>query len=260
MSRRWVGSPALGSSLSGRSGCHGPAGAGGVFSRWRMSWRGAQDAVGRSRGFTSVLIQMQRQAERDARARAAAQRRAQVEADRARRAFERAAAADQKERARLYTESRIAEVAALNDGLAAHVAALDGLLRDTLAVDDFLDFESLKEAAPRPQFTPGALAVAEPPPDPAAFRPPAPSGAQKLVPGARQRYLARFEEGRQQYDAAVQDHQRREAGRLTRLAQARAEHQQAIAAIEERLVAARPDNVICRRQRRQADRRDHATA
>ena len=74
----------------------------------------------------------------------------------------------------------------------------------TLAVDDFLDFESLKEAAPRPQFTPGALAVAEPPPDPAAFRSPAPSGAQKLVPGARQRYLARFEEGRQQYDAAVQ--------------------------------------------------------
>jgi hypothetical protein len=45
--------------------------------------------------------------------------------------------------------------------VAAHIAALDGLLRDTLAVDDFLDFESLKEAAPRPQFTPGALAIAE---------------------------------------------------------------------------------------------------
>ena len=73
----------------------------------------AVSAVGRSRGFTSVLIQMQRQAERDARARAAAQRRAQVEANRARRAYERAAAADQKEQARLYTESRVAEVAAL---------------------------------------------------------------------------------------------------------------------------------------------------
>lgn len=193
------------------------------------------DAVGRSRGFTSVLIQMQRQAERDARARAAAQRRAQVEADRARRAFERAAAADQKERARLYIESRIAEVAALNDGLAAHIAALDGLLRETLAVDDFLDFESLKEAVPRPQFTPGGLAVPEPPPDPADFRPPAPSGAQKLVPGARQRYLVRFEAGRQQFDAAVEDHQRRETDRLSRLEQARAEHQQEIAELEERL-------------------------
>lgn len=195
----------------------------------------AWDALGRSRGFTSVLIQMQRQAERDARARAAAQRMPQVEADRARRAFERAVAADQKERARLYAEARIAEVAALNDSLAAHTAALDGLLLDTLAVDDFLDFESLKEAAPNPQFTPGALAVAETPPDPASFRPPELTGAQKLVPGARQRYLVRFEEGRHQFDAAVQKHQRREAERLRRLEQAWAQHQKAMAEIEERL-------------------------
>ena len=51
---------------------------------------------GRGRGFTSVLIRMQCQAERDAKARAAGQRRAVVEAERARRAYERAVAADQK--------------------------------------------------------------------------------------------------------------------------------------------------------------------
>jgi restriction system protein len=192
-------------------------------------------AVGRSRGFTGVLIQMQRQAERDARARAAAQRRAAVEAERARRAYERSVAADQKERARLYAESRAADVAALNEGLAADIAALDELLRDTLAVDDFLDFESLKEAAPRPPFAPGALAVPEPPPDPASFRPPVLTAAQKLVPGAKQRYAARFETGRHQYEAALQAHQRREAERLARLEQARAEHQRTIAAIEDRL-------------------------
>jgi restriction system protein len=182
-----------------------------------------------------VLIQMQRQAERDAKARAAAQRRAAVEAERARRAYERAAAADHKERARLYAESRVAEVAALNESLAADIAALDGLLRDTLAVDDFLDFESLKEEVPRPPFAPGALGVPEPLPDPADFRPPAPSPAQKLVPGAKQRYAARFEASRHQYEAAVQAHQRREAERQSRLEQARAEQQRAIAAIEERL-------------------------
>jgi len=191
--------------------------------------------VGRSRGFTSVLIQMQRQAERDARARAAAQRRAAVEAERARRAYERAAAADQKERARLYAESRAAEVAALNECLAADIAALDGLLRETLAVDDFLDFESLKEEVPRPPFAPGALDVPEPPPAPASFLPPAPSGAQKLVPGAKQRYAARVEASRRQYEAAVQAHQQREAERRNRLERARAEHQRVIAAIEERL-------------------------
>jgi restriction system protein len=192
-------------------------------------------AVGRSRGFTSALIQMQRQAQRNAKARAAAQRRAAAEAQQARRAYERAAAADQKERARLYAESRVAEVAALNESLAADIASLDGLLGDALAVDELLDFESLKEAAPRPPFTPGALGVPEPPPDPARFRPPAPGAAQKLVPGARQRYEARFEAGRRQYDAAVQEHQQREAERLRRLEQARSEHQRAIAAVEERL-------------------------
>jgi restriction system protein len=204
------------------------------FRKWQSSRRGV-GAVGRSRGFTSVLIQMQRQAERDARARAAAQRHAAVEAERARKAYERAKAADQKERARLYAESRAAQVAALNDGLDVEIAALDRLLSDTLAVDDFLDLESLKEIAPRPPFAPGALAVPEPPPDPASFRPPEPSAGQKLVPGARQRYAARFEAGRRQYEAAVLAHQQREAERLSRLEQARAEHRRTIATIEERL-------------------------
>jgi restriction system protein len=192
-------------------------------------------AVGRSRGFTGVLIQMQRQAERDARARAAAQRKAAVEAERARRAFERAAAADQKERARLYAESRVAEVAALNEDLAADIAGLDTILRDTLAVDDFLDFESLKEAAPRPAFAPGALSVPEPLPDPARFQPPVPGAAQKLVPGARQRYLMRADAGRHEYQTALQAYREREAERLRRLEQAQAEHQRETAAIEERL-------------------------
>jgi len=163
------------------------------------------------------------------------QRSAQVQAVRARRAFERAVAADQKERARLYIESRIAEVAALNERLAADIAELDGLFRSTLKVDDSLDFESLKEAAPRPQFEPGALAVPAPLPDPADFRPPELSGAQKLVPGARQRYQARYEAGHRQYDAAVREHQLWEAQRLGQLQHARAEHERAVAALEDRL-------------------------
>jgi restriction system protein len=101
--------------------------------------------VGRSRGFTGVLVQMQRQAERDRKARAAAESRARVEADRARRAFERASAANQEERARLYAVARVAEVAALNESLAAGISDLEGLFSGSLAADDFLDFESLKE-------------------------------------------------------------------------------------------------------------------
>jgi restriction system protein len=64
--------------------------------------------VGRNRGFTAALIQIQREAERQARAQAAAATRAAREAERAHKAYERAQAAEAKERQRLYVESRIA--------------------------------------------------------------------------------------------------------------------------------------------------------
>lgn len=191
--------------------------------------------MGRNRGFTAALIQIQRQAEREARARAAAERRATVEAERARKAYERSRVADEKERARLYAEARVAEVAALNEQLAADVAALERILPDTLDVDDFLDFEALKEVVPRPTFDPGPFGIPEPPPNPADFQPPPLGTAQKLVPGAKQRYAERFEAGRREYESAIHAHQQREVERLRRLAQARDQHQQAIVELEDRL-------------------------
>ena len=191
--------------------------------------------MGRNRGFTAALIQVQRQAEREARARAAAERRATVEAERARKAYERSRIADEKERARLYAEARVAEVAALNEQLAADAAALERILPDTLDVDDFLDFEALKEVVPRPTFDPGPLGIPEPLPNPADFQPPPLGTAQKLVPGAKQRYAERFEAGRRGYESAIHVHQEREVERLRRLAQARDQHRQAVAELEDRL-------------------------
>ena len=60
-------------------------------------------------------------------------------------------------------------------------------------------------------------------------------GRKSLFPAPGSVTSARFEAGRQQYDAATRAHQQREAERLSRLEEARAEHQQVIAAIEERL-------------------------
>src|SRR5512132_4098112 len=156
--------------------------------------------MGRNRGFTGALIQIQREAERQARARAAADTRAAREAERARRAFERAQATEAKEQQRLYVESRIADVDLDNQELQDDVAGLQRLLADTLAVDDFLDFETLKDAAPLPVFAPGPLADPEPPPSPDAYRPPEPAGLRARLPGAREKYQARFEEGRVAYE------------------------------------------------------------
>jgi restriction system protein len=193
--------------------------------------------MGRNRGFTAALIQIQREAERQARARAAAGTRAAREAERAHRAYERALAAEAKERQRLYVESRLADVELRNQELADDVAGLHRLLADTLAVDDFLDFETLKDAAPLPVFAPGALANPEPHPNPEAFRPPEPTGLRARLPGAREKFLAEWEEGRVAYEAAVAGYQQREAERQRRLAAAHAEHQKAVAEVEARLAA-----------------------
>jgi len=197
--------------------------------------------MGRNRGFTGALIQIQREAERQARLRAATETRAAREAERALRAYERAEVAEAKERQRLYVESRMADVELLNEELKEDVAALELLLRDTLAVDDFLEFEALNEAAPLPSFTPGPLAFAEPPPDPHAFCPPEPTGLRARLPGARQKYLARWQEGNDAYEAEVAAHKARETGRQRRLAAAQVEHEKTVAEIEARLAAQRAE-------------------
>jgi restriction system protein len=193
--------------------------------------------MGRNRGFTAALVQIQRQAERQTRAEAAAATRAAREAERARAAYARAQAAEAKERQRLYVEARLSDVELRNQELQADVAALQQLLTDTLSVDDFLDFDTLKEAAPLPAFVPGPLASQEPPPNPDTYRPPEPTGLRARFPGAREKYLAKWEKGRVLYEAAVAAYRDREAERVRRLAAAQAEHDKVVADIEARLAA-----------------------
>ncbi len=191
--------------------------------------------MGRNRGFTAALIQIQREAERQSRAQAVAATRAAREAERARKAYERAQAAEAKEQKRLYVESRMADVELRNQELQDDVAALGQLLADTLAVDDFLDFETLKQAAPLPVFRPRQLAVSEPPPNADSYRPPEPTGLRGRLPGARDKYRAKEEEGRVAYEAAVAAHRVREAERRRRLAAAQPEHEKAVAEVQARL-------------------------
>jgi restriction system protein len=191
--------------------------------------------MGRNRGFTGVLIQLQREAERRARQDAASQRRAVQEAQRAQREYERAVAADQKERKRLYEAARMAEVGSLNESLMFDVRGLQTLLRQSLAVDDFLDFETLKDATPLPGWEPGDLATPIPPPDQWDFRPTELTGMQKLVPGAQKRYEVKYEQGRLAYQAAVDTWTTAEAERKQRLDAAWTEHQRATAAAQAQL-------------------------
>jgi restriction system protein len=193
--------------------------------------------MGRKRGFTAALIQIQREADRQARAREAASTRAAREAERSRRAYERSQAAEAKQRQQLYVESRMAEVDLRNEELEQDVADLQMLLADTLLIDDFLDFDALKEAVPKPVFSPGQLAVPEAAPDPAAFQPTEPSGLRALLPGAQGKYQAQVAQGRVAYEAEFAAYQQREADRMRRLEAATAEHDRMVAELRARLVA-----------------------
>ncbi len=191
--------------------------------------------MGRNRGFTRTLVQIQREAEREARARAAAETRAAREAERAQRAYERALAAEEKERKQLYQQARAAGVALQNQELEEQVARLRLLLADTLQVNDVLDFEVLKDAAPLPTFEPGPLAHPTPTPDPATFKPPPLTWLQSKVPGAKAKHTTAWKQGERAYEAAVGAWQEAERQRTNGLEAAHAEHERTLAEVQARL-------------------------
>jgi restriction system protein len=161
--------------------------------------------------------------------------RAVREAERARRAYERSTAAEEKERKRLYLESRVAEVEAMNEQLDQTTSALEGLLAATLDVDDFLDFEALKETPELPAFQPGALATPEPAPRIEAFMPTPLGLVEKLVPGAKAKHDRALEDARQRFETESAAHQKREAERERALGEARSQHERESARVVARV-------------------------
>src|SRR5260370_6486840 len=100
----------------------------------------------RSRLF--ALAQAQREAERKRKAQLEIERthtKAEIAAERARREYERAAIHDQNERARLFTESRIAQVDYQNEQVEQQIKLLERLLRDALAVNTYINIQALKQ-------------------------------------------------------------------------------------------------------------------
>jgi restriction system protein len=182
--------------------------------------------MARRSSFMSAYAQMQREAARRQVAQVRAQTAAWREAERARVAYQRAVAAEEKERKRLYAESRVARVAAMNDDLEAAVTALENVLATALIRNAAVSFAALKKPAQLPGWDPGILEQMEPIPSPETFMPALPSGISKLFGKAK--YEQAFADGRTHYEQAVEDHRRRNEQRLAALAAARAEWQKAV--------------------------------
>lgn len=193
--------------------------------------------MARRSSYSARLAQRQRALERQARAQQRAVLASVREAERARKAYERAQVAEEKERKQLYLESRQAEVEAMNAKLTADVEGLERLLRATLDVDDYLDFESLRVEPTIPAFQSGSLATPSEAPRLESFLPPAPAGLVKFLPGSKDKYERSVEEARQRFEQANAEHAEQEKSRETALAAAKAAYETAVARIEAQAAA-----------------------
>ena len=190
-------------------------------------------------GIVRAIVRAQREAERRHLAQQRLQAQLQTQAARAaaqaQKAYEQAQRVDQKERARLYTESRIAQVSLQNEQLDQYVARLGNLLSEALVIDSFIDVHTLKQVPERPVFNPGQLAIIEPPP--VLSMPPDLTGMQKFIPGAKEKYAQEVAKAQEWNRMQLAAHAAREGARQRSLAEARAMFERQVAEARQRIAA-----------------------
>ncbi len=189
--------------------------------------------MARRSGFLHAMMQAQRQAERNRITQINAQQKAQSQiakaAAKAQKDYENAVKSDQKERARLYVESRIAQVDVQNEQLEQDVARLNNLLIEALAKDPFLDLNTLKQPSNFPLFSQGELLIATPLLPPwQSYLPPEPTGLQKLLPGAKEKHAQQVVQAQALYNSHFTMYSQREADRQRRLAEAQKAHERQV--------------------------------
>jgi restriction system protein len=128
--------------------------------------------VAKRKGVAASIARYQREVASAQAAQIRLQSAAAREAQRAQRAYERAAHGDEKERKRLYLESRAADVDSSNEDLDAAILALESILEQTIDHDDRIDFRTLKLSPEVAPFQPGPLAVNGVPPSLSEFQVP----------------------------------------------------------------------------------------
>jgi restriction system protein len=150
------------------------------------------------------------------------------EANRAQKAYERSLQLGEKEKQRLYVESRIAETNFQTEQLQDLIAQLESVLSQTLAVDDYVPFEALKEQVDIESFDPHGLDVPEVPPAPLQI-PQEPKRLASRIPGAKERHARAVADATARFEQASAGWTERERHRENALAAARREYEQAAA-------------------------------
>lgn len=190
--------------------------------------------MGRRKGFWASMAQAAREAERERLAAEKAQVRAIKAREQAQRASLRADAASEREAKRLYAEARQHEAVALAAELDLRRKDLESILEATLAVDDYIDLDSLKDPLSLPEFRAGPLGTPLPAPDRAAYVVPQLTFAQRLVPGAKARYAAEVSATEERLRSDFVSWEAAERERHRQLADAKAAHERELQEVRQR--------------------------
>ncbi len=156
-------------------------------------------------------------------------------AARVQKADEKTAKEQQRQEAQTRQESRATEVEQKNEYLENYVNRLQSLLKETLEVDDYIDFETFKEVLSPPAFDPGDLAKSLDPPQLAL--PPEPKRLGRLVPGSKVKYEQDTQAAKAAYQRETSNYEAREAARVEQLEEAMAEHREEVRKLEQRVAA-----------------------
>jgi len=192
--------------------------------------------MARPSGF-AASVRARREAEHQEVARHRAESQTARALERARKAYARAQREEEREKSRLYAESRAAEVAEENQQLEHRLSDLHGLLSRALDVDSFLDLDTLRHELVLPTFDAKGLDVPEAPADLGSYLPKAPSFLAKLWPGVGANHERQVTAGRAKYEQDERSRAERGVAREQALSQARAEyHRQVLAAEDEHTV------------------------
>jgi restriction system protein len=151
------------------------------------------------------------------------------EREQARRAALRQAAANERERKRLYIEDRKAEAAAMASDLQARVADLDSVLANGLRHAPAITFSSLKRRDEVRAFDPGGLDSPSPEPQWAQFAPRPPNAVGRMFGGGA-RHSREEAAARAAYEGECARHAATESDRLRQLAARRQAYDQQAAA------------------------------
>ena len=197
--------------------------------------------MARRSGFLHSLVRAQQEAERHRIAVLRQQARLQTEAakaaEKARKNYERAIVADQKEHTRLYNESRITQVNLQNEQLQQTIFRLSNILTEALSVDSFINLRSLKQAYKPVFFNAGQMGIPEPPPILETYLPADLTGFQKIRPGAKEKHEQEKVKAHERYKADVANHRIREETRLRRLTEAQSLFERQVAEAKQQLAA-----------------------